>query len=63
MPAARCVASILVDSLRKCERQIMAAAYDLAKKDGAFSISLVAKNTSAKALIYLNAPKGCVWPF
>ena len=52
--AARRVASTPVDSLRKRERQIMAAAYDLAKKDGAFSISFVAKKTSVKALIYLS---------
>ena len=55
--AARRVASTSVDSLRKRERQIMAAAYDLAKKDGAFSISFVAKKTSVKALIYFSAPK------
>ena len=58
MPAARRVASALADSLRKRERQIMAAAYDLANKSGAFSISFVAKRTSVKALIYFNAPKG-----
>ena len=58
--AARRVASTPVDSLRKRERQIMAAAYDLAKKDGAFSISFVAKKTSVKALIYFSAPKSAV---
>ena len=58
MPAARRVASASADSLRKRERQIMAAAYDLANKSGAFSISFVAKRTSVKALIYFNAPKG-----
>jgi len=46
MPAARRVASASADSLRKRERQIMAAAYDLANKSGAFSISFVAKRTS-----------------
>ena len=35
----------------------MAAAYDLAKQGGAFSISFVAKRTSVKALIYFHAPK------
>ena len=38
----------------------MAAAYDLAKKDGAFSISFVAKKTSVKALIYFSAPKSAM---
>jgi len=57
MSAARRVASTSVDTLRKRERQVMAAAYDLAKKGGAFSISFVAKRTSVKALIYFNAPK------
>ena len=57
MSAARRVASTSVDSLRKRERQIMAAAYDLANKGGAFSISFVAKRTSVKALIYFHAPK------
>ena len=55
------MASTPVDSLRKRERQIMAAAYDLlAKEDGAFSISFVAKKTSVKALIYFSAPKSAV---
>ena len=57
MTATRRVASASVDTLRKRERQVMAAAYDLAKKGGAFSISFVAKRTSVKALIYFNAPK------
>jgi hypothetical protein len=58
MSAALRVASTSVDTLRKRERQVMAAAYDLAMKGGAFSISFVAKRTSVKALIYLSAPKG-----
>ena len=58
MSAALRVASTSVDTLRKRERQIMAAAYDLAMKGGAFSISFVAKRTNVKALIYLSAPKG-----
>ena len=57
MSAARRVASTSVDTLRKRERQVMAAAYDLAKQGGAFSISFVAKRTSVKALIYFHAPK------
>ena len=57
MVAAARTGSAPVDSLRKRERQIMAAAYDLAKKDGAFSISFVAKRTSVKALVYFNAPR------
>ena len=40
------VASTSVDTLRKRERQVMAAAYDLAMKGGVFSISFVAKRTS-----------------
>ena len=58
MAAARRVTSTSVDSLRKRERQVMAAAFDLAAKGGAFSISFVAKRTSVKALIYFTAPKG-----
>ena len=58
MAAARRVTSTSVDSLRKRERQVMAAAFDLATKGGAFSISFVAKRTSVKALIYFTAPKG-----
>ena len=57
MVAAARTGSAPVDSLRKRERQIMAAAYDLAKKDGAFSVSFVAKRTSVKALVYFNAPR------
>ena len=60
MTATRRVASASVDTLRKRERQVMAAAYDLAKKGGAFSISFVAKRTSVKALIYFNAPKSAM---
>ena len=56
----RRVASTPVDSLHKRERQVMAAAMDLAAKMNAFSISFVAKKTSVKALIYLNAPKSAM---
>ena len=50
MTATRRVASgsASVDTLRKRERQVMDAAYDLAKKGGAFSISFVATGVLSK---------------
>ena len=45
------------DTLRKRERQVMAAAMAHAVEVGAFSISFVAKKSSVKALIYLSHPR------